>query len=387
MRLKLLITRCLLTCLAALTSFAATAYDFEEGGIYYNITSETDKTVSVTYLNMELSDENYFIYNNADGACSGDITVPTEVANNGTTYKVTAVGNHAFDNCTGLKSIVLSEGITTLENNAFSASSLTSVTLPNSLSTMGKNVFIDCKKLSEINIPEGIKEIPDNAFAGCTSLVDITLPESVTRIGISAFHGCSKLKSIEIPDGLTEIASFAFAQCKSLESIYIPDGVSIIPAATFQSCSALTEIKIPDNVKAIETNAFYNCTNLTTVEIGTGIESIDNTAFERCTNLTSFTVLAVEPPTANNHTFDVTHYSTVGLTVPAESIEKYKTAPVWENFFRDRWPLTGIEGVEAEGDNEVVGCYDLYGRSVGEDYRGVVIVRYADGTTSKEIRR
>ncbi len=71
-----------------------------------------------------------------------------------------------------------------------------------------------------------------------------------------------------------------------------------------------------------------------------------------------------------------------------ESIEEYKKADVWKNFFTEQDnPLTGIEGVEAEGDNEVVGCYDLYGRSVTEDYRGVVIVRYADGTTSKEVRR
>lgn len=388
MRLNLLVNRCLLTCVAALATVAVSAYDFAADGIYYNITSEKDKTVCVTYFNVDTSNEDYNIYNNAEGACSGDIIVPAEVTNNGTTYKVTVVGEHAFQNCTGLKSIVLSEGIITLGYAAFDgANSLTSVILPNSLSTMGKNAFVECKKLTAINLPEGINEIPGNTFLSCTSLEYLKLPDSITKIGTSAFHGCSKLKSIVIPDGLTEIGAFAFAQCRSLESIHIPDGVSTIQAATFQGCSSLIEIKIPDNVTAIEVNAFINCSNLTKVEIGNGIESIAYTAFQRCPNLKSFTVLAVNPPTAYDHTFDTAHYSTVGLRVPYESIEKYRTAPVWENFFQDRWPLTGIEGVEAEGDNEVVGCYDLYGRTVTEDYRGVVIVRYADGTTSKEVRR
>lgn len=71
-----------------------------------------------------------------------------------------------------------------------------------------------------------------------------------------------------------------------------------------------------------------------------------------------------------------------------ESIDDYRTAPVWENFFnmQDN-PLTGIEDVEAEGGKEIIGRYDFSGHHVTEDYRGVVIVRYADGTTSKEVRR
>lgn len=75
--------------------------------------------------------------------------------------------------------------------------------------------------------------------------------------------------------------------------------------------------------------------------------------------------------------------------MPAESIEKYRTAPVWENFFKDRNPLTAIEGVEAaEGaESEVVARYDLSGRPVADDYRGMTIVRRADGSTAKEILR
>ena len=137
------------------------------------------------------------------------------------------------------------------------------------------------------------------------------------------------------------------------------------------------------------------CSSLKSIEIPQGVTSIGSSAFNGCRALELITINAIEPPTAveipegqiSGGTFDTWHYENTDLRVPAESIEKYKNAPVWENFFQDRWPLTGSEGVEAEGDNEVVGCYDLYGRTVTEDYRGVVIVRYADGTTSKEVRR
>ena len=109
------------------------------------------------------------------------------------------------------------------------------------------------------------------------------------------------------------------------------------------------------------------------------------------------TVSAIEPPTAceiiDNQLFSGTfltwHYENTDLRVPAESIEKYRTAPVWENFFKDRNPLTGIENIEAaEGaESEVVARYDLSGRPVADDYRGMTIVRRADGSTAKEILR
>ena len=116
-----------------------------------------------------------------------------------------------------------------------------------------------------------------------------------------------------------------------------------------------------------------------------------------CDELELITVNAIEPPTAveipegqtQDGTFVSWHYENTDLRVPAESIEKYKNAPVWENFFKDRNPLTAIEGVEAAdgAESEVVARYDLSGRPVADDYRGMTIVRRADGSTAKEIRR
>ena len=133
------------------------------------------------------------------------------------------------------------------------------------------------------------------------------------------------------------------------------------------------------------------------MEIGIGIKNIEGEVFNGCHNLELITINAIEPPTAveipegqtYGGTFDTRHYENTDLRVPYESIEKYRTAPVWENFFKDRNPLTAIEGVEAaEGaESEVVARYDLSGRPVADDYRGMTIVRRADGSTAKEILR
>ena len=134
-----------------------------------------------------------------------------------------------------------------------------------------------------------------------------------------------------------------------------------------------------------------------TATVGSGVKSIGAAAFYGTNSLKLMTVSAIEPPTAveipggqiYGGTFETWNYKNTDLRVPAESIEKYRTAPVWENFFKDRWPLTAIEGIEAaEGaESEVVERYDLSGRPVADDYRGITVVRRTDGSVAKEIRR
>ena len=187
-----------------------------------------------------------------------------------------------------------------------------------------------------------------------------------------------------------------FNQCRSLKSIIIPQNVTIIRNQAFGFCG-FEKVIVPDKTETIEGSAFYTCFNLKNIEIGKGIKSIGEKAFSNCHKLDLITVNAIEPPTAveipegqtQGGTFDSWHYENTDLRVPYESIEKYRTAPVWENFFKDRNPLTAIEGVEAaEGaESEVVARYDLSGRPVADDYRGMTIVRRADGSTAKEILR
>ena len=136
-------------------------------------------------------------------------------------------------------------------------SSLTSVTLPNSIVHIGHWAFYSCSSLTSINIPNSVQSIGHNAFDGCSALTSITIPNSVTWIGGEAFCDCSSLTSVTIPDGVTHINSGTFKNCSSLTSITIPNSVTHIENHAFKGCSSLTSITIPSSVTSIGGDAFY----------------------------------------------------------------------------------------------------------------------------------
>ena len=161
---------------------------------------------------------------------------------------------------------------------------LTSITIPNSVTKIGRSAFEDCTSLTSITIPDSVTYIGDFAFEDCTSLTNITLPNSVTKIGRSAFEGCTSLTSITIPDSITCINDSAFRGCTSLTSITIPDSVTFISHSAFEGCKSLTSITIPDSVTSISDNAFLNCDSLINITVGennTAYKSIDGNLYSK----------------------------------------------------------------------------------------------------------
>lgn len=144
-------------------------------------------------------------------------------------------------------------------NGAFMRSEVTSVTIPDSVTEMGSNVFYSCIELTSINIPNGVKEIGTMAFDDCIALKSITIPDSVTEIGNSAFSGCASLTSIEIPESVIGIGDRAFYSCTELNSVKIQNGVKEIGVMAFWNCPKITSIEIPDSVTKIERGAFSGC--------------------------------------------------------------------------------------------------------------------------------
>ena len=207
------------------------------------------------------------IGNNAFSNCSGltgTLTIPNSVL---------TIGNNAFSNCSGLTSLTIGNAVSTIGNNAFSScSGLTSVVFnADSCVSMGGSsssysVFSGCTGPTTLTIGENVKVIPAYAFRDFTGLTGtLTIPNSVLTIGNNAFSNCSGLTSLTIGNVVSTIGNNAFSNCGGLTSLIIGNAVSTIGNNAFSSCSGLTSLTIGNAVSTIGSNAFSNCSGLTSV--------------------------------------------------------------------------------------------------------------------------
>ena len=235
---------------------------------------------------------------------------------------VTTIGDWAFEGCSSLSAVTIPDSVTTIGDGAFAyCSSLSDVTIPDSVTSIGDGAFASCSSLSSIEvspdhpalavidgvlfskgdrrlicypgglsessyeIPQGIVIIGEEAFAGSDKLSAVTIPGSVTTIGDWAFEGCSSLSSVTIPDSVASIGSGAFYRCDSLSSVTIPDSVTSIGYSAFAYCSSLSAVTIPNSVTTIGDWAFEGCSSLSSVTIPDSVTEIGYGAFEDCDSL------------------------------------------------------------------------------------------------------
>lgn len=295
------------TFLTAAVTLCTNAHDFEAGGIYYNITSDSE--TAVTYYG---DDEYSAVY-------SGNVAIPPAVTYEGKQYTVTSIGDYAFLECESLDKIEIPESVQTIGIWAFGyCQGLTSIEIPQSVITIEDSAFIGCNSLTSINIPESVQSIGSGVFARCTGLekfegkyasednrylsVDGTLiafapggltayqiPDEITAIGAAAFEEYGNLTSIDIPNSVTHIGKSAFRGCSSLTSVTIPDGVTVIEANFFTGCG-FSSITIPEKVQSIGESAFMNCSNLTSIDVPGSVTSIGYYAFGLCEQLSTITL-------------------------------------------------------------------------------------------------
>ncbi len=334
-------------CLIFLLSTALHASAFTSDGIDYTILSE--QAVSVSGPN------NY----------TGDLVIPERVTYDGTTYIVESIWTLAFGNCWGLTSVTLPNSMITIGHSAFyGCSNLTSVTIPNSVVTIGDQAFGLCSGLASVTIGESVETIGSEAFFFCTSLASVTIPASVTTIGSDVFFFCSNLTGIEVASGnsaycsidgvlynkevshliqcpqtkecvnipatVTEIESSAFSNCLKLTSVTLPETVKKIGDRAFMA-SGLTAATIPESVKTIGTAAYSDCLDLVSVTIGLSVTEIGNYTFANCRNLTSVYCKMPDPISCNPEFSDEVLSDAV-LYVPIGCKPKYETVEPWSGF-------------------------------------------------------
>ena len=289
----------------------------EHGNVGYNAKNVYTKEGGSWFT--DTADGFRFFYDGEQGYLMGYYGSKTAIdlpasftAYDGALVESYAIYKYAFEGCADLTSITIPDSVTSIEYCAFyNCTALTSITIPNSVTSIGDGAFEGCSSLESITIPfvgatmdgtedthfgyifgapgdssndeyvpASLKEVIITggtsigwfAFYGCTGLTSITIPDSVTSIGWSAFSGCSSLTSVTIPDSVTSIDRYAFCDCSGLTSVTIGNSVMSIGKEAFYGCSGLTSIIIPNSVTSIGQNAFYRCSSLTSVkfEVTTG---------------------------------------------------------------------------------------------------------------------
>ena len=172
---------------------------------------------------------------------------------------VTSIGKRAFDGCSALTTLSLGEKIKTIGNYAFeNCTSLTGVTIPQSVTSIGYYAFEGCTNLNPLTIKGPITSMGNYAFAGSTYLTSLTLYDDIQTIGNFAFLGSTSLKTVTLPKNLTSIGEYAFARCSELESITIPEKVKTINPKTFADCSKLEYIILPAGLTTFD-DSLENC--------------------------------------------------------------------------------------------------------------------------------
>ena len=334
----------------------------------------------------------------------GDYAFFQSATKNEATFKIVAktIGKEAFSDCSKMTKATLGESLTSIGESAFSGcSSLEGVTIPNNVESIGSYAFEKCSAMTYAKIGSGLKTIPYSTFSSCSSLPSITIPKNVTQIGDFAFSGCKSLADLYIEDREDELSlgsngsSPLFSGCPlktvyiggnityptssssgyspfyrntSLEKVIITDKETEISDNEFYGCTGLKYITMGDGIEKIGDWAFSGCSSLDFFRVGSNVKAIGKEAFSDCTAMTKLITTAPVPPTCGSQALDDINKWTCELFVNKESIDQYKAAEQWKEFFFIS-EYDGVDDVSVDTPDAVYEVYNLQGVRVGSGMR------------------
>ena len=249
--------------------------------LYFNIIDSSKNTVELVIPDDAQDASSY----------SDSIEVPAQVSKEEVTYKVTAIGDRAFRN-SNVTSLTLPDSITSIGGSAFEGcEGLTALVLPDNVTEIGGSAFRNCSALTSISVPSGVKTLYSATFSGCTSLTTVTLPEGLETIESQVFMGCRALSELEIPDSVVKIGANAFSGCSA--NVTIPAGVTSGLKEALVAHGNISAVKIAEGSPyALDHGVLYNETtlegtidvNVTEVTVRDGTTAIANNAFAQQTS-------------------------------------------------------------------------------------------------------
>lgn len=314
-----------------------------------------------------------------------------------------------------MEDAVLGESLKSVGNSAFKdCASLKGITIPDSVTGIGGRCFSRCESLAYAKIGAGVSIIPDEAFNNCKSLPEITIPKTVERIGNNVFPGCFALADVTIADRETElklgsnVKSPMFSSCPlksvyiggnitygttaddgyspfyrntSLETVRITDKETEISENEFYGCTSLKSVSMGDGIDTIGKYAFSGCSALGSFSFGTGLKSIGDEAFSDCTGMKKLVSKTAVPPVCGSQALDDINKWECTLYVPQASLEDYKSAAQWKEFF---FLETGIKDVPNTSSSATESArYSTDGTRIASPHKGINIIRMSDGTVKK----
>ena len=269
------------------TSLFYSPFGFSTNGGTVTVTKYLGTNTTVT---IPASINNLPVIGIGASAFSGTSLISITIPNT-----VTSIGGGAFQNCGSLTSATIPDGVTNIEEFAFAfCSNLVGVAIGSHVTGIDPYAFEYCGRLAGVAIPNSVTSIGANAFAYCTNLFSASIGSGVTSIGANAFIHCS-LTNVTIPNRVLNLANGAFAYC-NMTSLIIPDNVTNIGDGAFSFCHSLASAIIGNRVTTIGNGAFGVCSNLASVTIGSGVTGIGSGAFGTCPDLKSAYFEGNAPP-------------------------------------------------------------------------------------------